>query len=85
MYPRCPATRYAGYMAVRGTPQRVVRVDKETWDAYGAACKAKGTDRADDLRRHMRTEIKAYEAEQRRIAVEKRTADLGAAENTARS
>ncbi|MCW2898515.1 MAG: hypothetical protein JWO67_780 [Streptosporangiaceae bacterium] len=61
-------------MAGRGTPQRVIRVDKETWDAYGVVCKAKGTDRADDLRRHMHTQIKAYEAEQRRIAAEERAA-----------
>jgi len=59
-------------MAVRGTPQRVVRVDDETWDAYGAACESLGTTRADDLRRHMHAQIKAHRAEQRRIAAEER-------------
>jgi hypothetical protein len=60
-------------MAVKGTPQHVVRADKETWDAYGEACKAKGTTRADDLRRHMHAEIKAHQAELRRIAAEARS------------
>lgn len=57
-------------MAVRGTPQRVVRVDQETWDAYGQVCADDGTNRADDLRRYMTQRIKAYRAEQRRIAAE---------------
>ncbi|MFB7900282.1 hypothetical protein ACFC1B_28630 [Streptomyces xiamenensis] len=61
-------------MAVRGTPQRVIRADQETWDEYGEVCKAEGTTRADDLRRHMRARIKTYRAEQRRIAAEERAA-----------
>ena len=61
-------------MAVRGTPQRVIRVDQETWDAYGEACASKGTSRADDLRRHMHAAIKEFRAEQRRIAAEERAA-----------
>jgi phage-related protein len=61
-------------MAVRGTPQRVIRVDQETWDAYGEACASKGTTRADDLRRHMHAAIKDHQAEQRRIAAEERAA-----------
>jgi len=62
-------------MATRGTPQRVVRVDEETWTAYGRACEDMGTTRADDLRRHMRQQIKAFEAEQRKLASE-RSADV---------
>lgn len=59
-------------MAVRGTPQRVVRVDQETWDAYGEACADAGTTRADDIRRHIRAQVKTWQAEQRRLAAEQR-------------
>lgn len=69
-----PRRSYPVGMAVRGTPQRVIRVDQETWDAFGEACAAKGTNRADDLRRHMTAEIKAWRSEQRRIAAEERAA-----------
>lgn len=62
-------------MAVRGTPQRVIRVDQETWDAYGAACADAGTTRADDIRRHIRSQIKAWQSEQRQIAAEKRSSE----------
>jgi len=53
----------------------VIRVDQETWDAFGEACAAKGTNRADELRRYMTAEIKARQAELRRIAAEQRAAD----------
>jgi hypothetical protein len=62
-------------MATRGTPQRVVRVDDETWAAFGRACKDKQTTRADELRRFMRQQIKDFEAEQRQLAAEQQAAD----------
>jgi predicted GIY-YIG superfamily endonuclease len=54
---------------------RIVRAPDDAWDAYGKACASKGTNRADDLRRHMTAEIKAWQSEQRRIAAEQRAVD----------
>jgi hypothetical protein len=65
---------YAGCMTTKGTRGRVIRVDDDTWAAYGEVCASKGTNRADDLRRYMHIQIKAYRAEQRRIAAEERAA-----------
>ena len=62
-------------MTTKGTRGRVIRVDDETWTAYEEACAAKGTTRADDLRRHMHAQIKAHRAELRRIAAEERAAE----------
>lgn len=61
-------------MTTKGTPGRVVRVDEETWAAYGLACDDKGISRANDLRMHMVREIKAHEAAQRKRAAEERAA-----------
>jgi len=47
-------------MTTKGTPGRMLRVEKETWDAYEEACKALGTTRADDLRRHIHRQIAAH-------------------------
>lgn len=52
-------------MTVKGTPGRMVRVDKETWDAYEEACNDLGTTRADDLRRHIHRQIAAHRRRQR--------------------
>lgn len=71
MYLPCLFTGYAWFMATRGTPQRVVRVDEETWAAFGRACEDKKTTRADELRRFMRQQIKTFEAEQRKLASER--------------
>lgn len=60
-------------MATKGTPTRVIRVDDETWAAFGEACADKGTSRADELRRFMHAQIKAYRAEQRKLAAEQRS------------
>lgn len=60
-------------MAPRGdgkTPNRVVRIDTETWDAYARVCEARGISRADDLRMYIKRQIADYEREQRRIARE---------------
>jgi len=56
---------YAVHMTTKGTTGRVVRVDKETWDAYGEACAAKGLSRAADLRVYINREIAAYKRRQR--------------------
>lgn len=52
-------------MTTKGTPGRVIRVDDETWAAYGEACEAKGLSRAADLRMHIKREIAAYRRRQR--------------------
>lgn len=51
---------YAGGMTTKGTPGRVIRVDDETWDAYGEVCEAKGLSRAADLRVYIKREITAH-------------------------
>lgn len=51
---------YAGGMTTKGTPGRVIRVDDETWEAYGQACEYKGLSRAADLRVHIKREVAAY-------------------------
>ena len=62
---------YAVRMTTKGTTGRVVRVDKETWDAYGEVCAAKGLSRAADLRVYINREIAAHK---RRLAAEQRAA-----------
>jgi hypothetical protein len=52
------------------TPGRVIRIKDELWADYGAACEALGTNRSDDLRRHMVATVAAHQREQRRIARE---------------
>lgn len=44
-------------MATNETPQRVIRVDQETWDAYGELCKEKGLARSADLRMYIKREV----------------------------
>lgn len=51
---------YAGHMTTKGTPGRVVRIDDDTWAAYGELCAAEGTSRADDLRRHAHARVAAW-------------------------
>lgn len=51
------------------------RVPDALWKAYGAACKAKGTTRSDDLRRYMTAEVAEHERKLRRIARENAPAD----------
>lgn len=66
----------AGYcvdMAQRAdgkTPNRVVRIDNDTWSAYARVCEARGISRADDLRMYIKRQIAEFEREQRRIARE---------------
>jgi hypothetical protein len=64
---------YAYGMTTKGTPGHVIRVDTETWDAYGEACAAKGLSRAADLRVYMNREITAH----RRRVREEVAADAG--------
>ncbi|WNI19142.1 hypothetical protein [Actinacidiphila sp. ITFR-21] len=58
-------------MTTKGTPGRVVRIDDATWAAYGELCKAEGTSRADDLRRHAHARVAAWNK-----AKKQRNADL---------
>lgn len=69
----CIGTGYPAAMAPRGdgkTPNRVVRIDDETWAAYARVCEDRGISRADDLRMYIRRQIAEFEREQRRIARE---------------
>jgi hypothetical protein len=52
-------------MATRGTPQRVIRVDDETWEAYGELCDEKGIARSADLRMYIKREVAAFRRRQR--------------------
>lgn len=62
-------------MAVRGTPQRVVRVDDEMWEAYGRLCAEEGTSRSDDIRRHVHARVNAWRKEQRDIDATRKIAE----------
>jgi hypothetical protein len=46
-------------------PNRVFRLDKETWEAYGAACEEKGISRSDDLRMYIKAQVAAHKKRQR--------------------
>jgi hypothetical protein len=48
-------------MTTKGTPGRMVRIDDETWAAYGKLCDEEGTSRGDDLRRHAHRRVKAWQ------------------------
>jgi hypothetical protein len=61
-------------MTTKGTPGRVVRIDDETWTAYGELCAAEGTSRADDLRRHAHARVTAWRKQQ---AIQRRLKHLG--------
>lgn len=49
-------------------PNRVFRLDKETWEAYGAACEEKGISRSDDLRLYIKREVAAHKRRLRETA-----------------
>lgn len=65
MYRGCAYSRYAEVMASNPTPQRVIRVDDETWTAYGQLCEEKGVARSADLRMYIKREVAKWRAEQR--------------------
>ena len=68
---------YAVLMTTKGTPGRVVRIDNDTWTAYGELCAAEGTSRADDLRRHAHARVAAWKKKQAmQGAVERRLKSL---------
>jgi hypothetical protein len=46
-------------------PNRVFRLDSETWDAYGRVCEDKGISRSDDLRLYIKAQIASFERKQR--------------------
>lgn len=52
------------------TPGRLIRLSNELWDDYDLACKAMGTSRSDDIRRHVTAVVAAWKREQRRLARE---------------
>jgi hypothetical protein len=67
----CLCSAYAVAVAEKqqrtgNTPNRVIRVSDEDWAAYGEAVAALGSNRSDDLRRHIKATIAAYRREQRR-------------------
>lgn len=62
-------------MASNEMPQRVFRVDKETWDAYGEACRDKGVARSADLRMYIKREVAAFRRRQRDEAAARRIAE----------
>lgn len=67
----CLCSAYAVVVAEKqhrtgNTPNRVIRVSDEDWTAYGEAVAALGSNRSDDLRRHIKATITAYRREQRR-------------------
>jgi hypothetical protein len=57
-------------MASGATPQRVIRIDDETWTDYGLACETLGHSRSDDIRTHVKAVVAEWKREQRRIARE---------------
>lgn len=46
-------------------PNRVFRLDSETWEAFGEACADKGISRSDDLRLYIKGQVAAYKKRQR--------------------
>lgn len=51
----------------------MVRIDDETWTAYGQLCAEEGTSRADDIRRHVHSRVAAWrknQAIQRRLSAQ---------------
>jgi hypothetical protein len=63
-------------MASNPTPQRVIRIDDETWNAYGQLCEEKGLARSADLRMYIKREVAEWRQRQR---------DINAAKNIAES
>jgi hypothetical protein len=56
---QCPVS-YAVDMTTKGTPGRMIRVDDETWAAFGEVCDAKGLSRAADLRVYIKAQVAAH-------------------------
>jgi len=75
-YRSCGDSRYSVDMASNPTPQRVIRVDDETWTAYGQLCEEKGVARSADLRMYIKREVAEWRRQQR---------DVNAARNIAES
>lgn len=44
----------------------MVRIDAETWEAYGELCAEEGTSRGDDIRRHVHARVNAWRRKKRR-------------------
>lgn len=53
-------------------PNRVFRLDTETWEAYGRACEDKGISRSDDLRMYIKGQVAAHRRQQ---AADRRAAE----------
>ena len=58
-------------------PNRVFRLDTETWEAYGLACEDKGISRSDDLRLYIKAQVAAHKRRQKAEADERAAANLG--------
>jgi hypothetical protein len=63
-------------------PNRVFRLDAETWEAYGLACEDKGISRSDDLRLYIKSQVAAHK---RKLRAEADHRDEAAARNIAKS
>jgi hypothetical protein len=62
-------------MAGNETPQRVIRIDDETWTAYGEMCKEKGLARSADLRVYIKREVAEWQKRQRDANAARATAE----------
>ena len=62
-------------MAGNETPQRVIRIDDETWTAYGEMCKEKGLARSADLRVYIKREVAEWQKRQRDEAAARNIAE----------
>lgn len=60
------------------TPNRVVRIDDKTWEEFGLACDELGTNRSDEIRRHVKAVIATWKREQRQLARDAPTASASA-------
>lgn len=52
----------------RAQGQAVFRMDDETWEAFGRACKAIGVSRSTAIRMHIKSRVAEFERNQRREA-----------------
>jgi hypothetical protein len=57
------------------TPNRVIRIDDETWAAYLRVCDARGISRSDAIRMNIKREIAEFERDERRAARERADAE----------
>ena len=62
-------------MASNPTPQRVIRVDDETWVAYGQLCEEKGIARSADLRMYIKREVAEWQRQQRDVQAARNVAE----------